>query len=85
MKKYLIIAVAVLFCLSAVSAFAADATKGSHRPASKSIDDPMFQAASEHISQWGKSSEIVKGESLRTDVEKLDDRRGPTCKKMVFE
>ena len=85
MKKYLIIAVAILFCLGAVSAFAADTAKGPHRPASKSIDDPMFQAASEHISKWGKSSEIVKDESLRTDVEKLDERRGPTCKKMVFQ
>jgi len=81
MRRYIIFAIVVLFCVSAVTAFAAS---GDHRPASKSINDPTLQAAADHISQWGKSAEIVKGESLRTDEEKLDKRRGPDCKKWVF-
>ncbi|MEA3489965.1 MAG: hypothetical protein U9R44_06485 [Candidatus Omnitrophota bacterium] len=86
MKKVLAVLTTVLFCVSAVSAFAADTSKGStHRPASKDIDTPTFQGASDHISNWGKSSEIVKGESLREDADVLVKRRGPDCEKYLMQ
>ncbi len=63
MKRLLVLAVLAVFTLSAITAFAAQATQG--KPMSKEPGKGAFQAASDHIAEWGKSSAIVREQSLR--------------------
>ena len=72
MKKLLTLVIAILFFISTASAFAGPAVKA--KPLSKSPDVGLFQNASDHISQWGKSAAIVKQQSLRVNKDELKKR-----------
>ncbi|MGB3081467.1 MAG: hypothetical protein WBB86_00595 [Candidatus Omnitrophota bacterium] len=66
MRKALVLAVVVLFSVSVVSAFAGSAcAQGKGKPLSKTPGKGMFQAASDHIGCWGKSTKSAKQKSLR--------------------
>jgi hypothetical protein len=73
MKRLLVLAIIVVFTFSAVTALAAQATKG--KPMSKYPNKGLFQAYSDHIANWGKSSAIVREQSLR-GAEKPVERKG---------
>ncbi|MGB2601538.1 MAG: hypothetical protein WBD00_04985 [Candidatus Omnitrophota bacterium] len=77
MKKVIVFALIMVFALSAVSAFAAEAAKG--KPLSKEGDGSSFQAASDHIAKWGDSRPLAKELSLRDDKAELDKRRKGKC------
>ena len=77
MKKVITIMLVMVFAAGIISAYAA--TSADHRPASKSITQGTFQGAADHVENWGKSKEIVKGQSLRGNQAEIKKRRG--CKK----
>lgn len=77
MKKVMVLVIIMVFALSAVSAFAADAPQG--KPLSKAGDGSSFQAAADHIANWGKSEPIARASSLRDNKAELEKRRKGKC------
>ncbi len=76
MKKVLVLAVVLLFSVSVMPAFAGGAcAKGKGKPLGKTPGKGMFQAASEHIACWGKSTKTAKTKSLR-GTKKAAKKRG---------
>ena len=76
MRKALVLAVVVLFSVSVVPAFAGSAcAKGKGRPLSKTPGKGLFQAASDHIGCWGKSTKTAKQKSQR-GTKRSAEKRG---------
>jgi hypothetical protein len=65
MRKALVLAVVILFSVSVMPAFAGSACGTKGKPLSKTPGKGMFQAASDHIACWGKSTKSAKQKSLR--------------------